>query len=106
MKRTFRLFLLVVVLLWTCLPVETGRAETHRDRPAKQQIQIPSAAQYVLVNLPIKSDTRVDLSSSATLPDIPQRGAIRFTRCHYRAREIACYVESHCIYTQITASYL
>lgn len=105
-KHSFHILLLFITLLWTCTPTGSTQHRALHDKPTTHYLQTELASQVILVNLPVKSDTRVDLSVSAVLPDLPQREVVGFIRRSSWAREFASFIESHHIYTQITSSYL
>jgi hypothetical protein len=69
-------------------------------------LQTESGSQAFLINITAKSDTRVDLTVSAPLPDLPQTEIVRFSGHNEWTREHTAFIESRHIYTQITSSYL
>ena len=106
MKTIFHILILATTLLWMWAPLQRDEYFSIHEETKIQCLQDDAGTQSFLVNLASKPDTQVNLSLSATLPDLPSTDIVRFSGHNEWTREHASFVGSHQIFTQITSSYL
>ena len=105
MKRLFHIPVVLVILLWVSYPhLAEDTTLLHHVTCLKQQSD--NSAQAFLLNLPAKSDIRVELPGEGFLPEFSRKESISHARNESWPRDFTSFIASHHIYTQVTSSYL
>jgi hypothetical protein len=93
------------MLVWVSFPHVTADGNIlHHDTCLNQQST--ETSQSVLLNVPAKSDTRVELPGQGFVPESSETKFLVLARSECRARVFTSFIVSHHIYTQVTSSYL
>ncbi len=106
MKKPLHIIVLLVTLVWICVPQQAGENSQPQTTAQVRMIHAESGLAVFLTNLSAKPDSRVDLAHFAPLPDPPQFDFGRFAAENGWSRDFGTFIFSHHLYTQTTSSYL
>ena len=105
MKRTFHIAILFATLLWVSFPQLVSGSFPHQNNFCfKQQSEI--GVHSVMLNLPVKTDTRIELTGASFLPEIADKGFRVHKQYEQFPLDLPTFIVSGQMYTQITSSYL
>lgn len=105
MKRSRHIVVLLITLVWVSFPHLTTEKTRSLDLSCLRQ-QTDNSPQTILLNLPVKSDTRVDLPSATFLPEFSETEISYHALVQNWPKDYTSSVVSRFLYTQITSSYL
>ena len=106
MKKPFHILILVLTLLWICVPPRSTENNTTRRATKIWTAEAESGPQVFLLNYAAKADVQGKVSVVTPLPDPSRFRSLRFSRLHDLQRSYTSFIAAHHIYTQVTSSYL